>query len=131
MVPVRRIAGDSWKLSRSLNNSVACPSVAEYGNTHRSWGTPSASAFSADVTMMAPPKSTKELAFIDFVYGSPTMRLLGEGVTISSAVIGVRTHACGFATATALKSAHSSPITARCSSRPRPAAARTADSNSG
>ena len=52
--------------------------------------------------------STLLLAFINLVYGEAIMRLAGEGVRISSAECGVRSHANSLLAATWLKRDHSS-----------------------
>jgi hypothetical protein len=69
--------------------------------------------------------------FRSFVYGRVTWRLSGEGVPISSALRAPGDHAAGWPAATSLKRAHSPAISAWCSSRVRPAAARRAFSMSG
>ena len=53
---VTRIAGDSWKLSRSENKKVACPSVAECGNTQLSESIPNERALATEHIIIAPPK---------------------------------------------------------------------------
>ena len=88
-------------------------------------GTPSASARSWVVRMRAPPWSTVLLAHIAFVYGHDTIRLVGEGSRISSALI-ASTSRSGFVAATAEYPAQSAAAALRASSSVRPAAARRA-----
>jgi hypothetical protein len=81
--------------------------------------------------MTAAACSTALLAFITLVYGQHTQRLRGDGVRISSADIPSWIQAWGLAAATAAKPAHSSLTCTRWSSTDRPAAWRSACSNSG
>ncbi len=121
----------SAKLQRWEMYGCSWQSVPEWGNTQRSRGTPNASARAALHMMSAAAMSTSLLEFIDFVYGKPIIRLRSVGVRISSAVIAVRSHACGLFAATSEKRDHSSLATTCCSSTVRPAAARMAVSNIG
>ena len=57
--------------------------------------------------------STSLLEFMYFAYGSPTMRLPGPTVRISSADFASRIHAFGFDAATWLNRDHSSLIRTR------------------
>ena len=80
----------------------------------------------AEVSSTAADWSTRSMAFMYFVYGKDTMRLLGPGRVISSALRRVRNQAGGLAAATSLKPESSSPTAARCASRLRPWCARRA-----
>ena len=79
-------------------------------NTHRSSAMPSSRAFSTEHMMSAADMSTSLFEFMSFGYGVPIIRLLGDGVRISSADFASRTHAYGLAAATSLKRAHSSDV---------------------
>ena len=59
------------------------------------------------------------------------MRLPADGSRISAAVIGVRDHAYGLATATSLKCCHNAATRSRCASTLSPRRALIAVSNNG
>lgn len=71
------------------------------------------------------------LEFISLVYGQLIIRFCGLGCRMSSAVTGLRIHACGLSTATALKRAHSWPTRLPWSVTDSPFAIRSACSNIG
>src|SRR5919199_44210 len=71
------------------------------------------------------------LAFINFGYGKPIMRLSGPTVRISSAERANGDHAYGLVAATSENRDHNSEITTWCSSIDRPALARNAFSKIG
>ena len=80
------MAGVSANDQRLLTNWCSWQSVPACTNTHRSRGTPNDSAFSAEHMITAAAMSTSLFEFMYFVYGRPTIRFVGVGVRISSAV---------------------------------------------
>ena len=82
--PAQPMAGDECRSRRVDTTSVSWASVPASGKTHRSRGTPAASAAATEHRIRPAPCSTMLLEFIRFVYGKPTMRLSGDGVATSA-----------------------------------------------
>src|SRR3954453_14430669 len=96
------MAGERPSSRRCETNDVSADSVPPCTNTQRSRGTPKRDAASAEQRISAAAWSRSQLEHIAFVYGNATIRLAADGSRISAAVIGLRVHAYGLATATSL-----------------------------
>ncbi|MFC6895614.1 hypothetical protein ACFQGX_09075 [Nonomuraea dietziae] len=79
---------------------------------------PSRSASPLETSASAAAWSTSMTATVFLVYGQPTKRLPGPGVTSSDGVCAVRCQAWGLTAATSVKGANSSPLEARSSAIP-------------
>ena len=118
-------------MSRCETNACSWQSVPLCGNTQRSAPMPSRPAAPAEHMITAAAMSTSLLEFMHFVYGSPTMRFVGDGVRMSTADLACRDHAFGLAAATSLKCDHISLMTSTWAAGLLPLAARIAVSNIG
>src|SRR5665213_317121 len=128
--PAARMAGDRPGSGRALTKRTSTASDPDHTNTARS-ATPARRAAASEQTTRAADWSDPRKAVIRLVYGSHTIRLSGEGVAISPAVRRWGNHAYGWAAATSVNGAISSPITVRCAGAFRPARAANTFSNSG
>src|ERR1700735_1354009 len=122
--PARRAAGEEWKSARCERYQWSTASEPARGNTHRSRGTPAASAAAAEHMISAPPWSTRLFPVSNLGYGNETIRLFSPMVMMSSAEHESVIQAWGLPAATWENRDHRRPMSCSCSARDRPGSAR-------